>query len=251
MRRMRVVLCLLAVGLFLGAVLYNSLQASATIQWSDNFDDGNYDGWTVITGSFSAASFYLEGQNPKNTISHPSDVANGKWNYTIMEDDNHTSNVLFISNGWNQSSYVVSIYGESNTITLEYWDDVTSIDILDTYNPTDLGGLMEYNITRCEGDTITVRRNGAIILTTTNDTITTSTHFIFNCTTPDYIDDVVVSDCEEPTDGTDDCDFWCFWVLVLDQCWGPVFDNWYICTYHIILICIPLIIIVIWWWRRD
>jgi hypothetical protein len=71
---------LLLVGSF-GPVL-----VSADVVWSDNFDDGNYDGWTVHEGNFSAANYYLESTEINAStgwafIRRETNVSTGTWSF--------------------------------------------------------------------------------------------------------------------------------------------------------------------------
>ena len=45
--------------LFLVLGLLSPVSVYAANGWSDNFNDGNYDGWTVVNGQFSASTFEL------------------------------------------------------------------------------------------------------------------------------------------------------------------------------------------------
>jgi hypothetical protein len=67
--------------------------------WSDNFNDGNYDGWTICDNAALAAQFPSAGfnesqwsaadnhlkldQEDMGIITHPSNVANGTWSFDI------------------------------------------------------------------------------------------------------------------------------------------------------------------------
>ncbi|MFX0172710.1 MAG: hypothetical protein ACFE9L_12405 [Candidatus Hodarchaeota archaeon] len=58
----------------------------ATFVWSDNFDDGNYDGWTIQNGTFSATNNMLVITGSKlewHVAHHPSTVAYGTWAFDI------------------------------------------------------------------------------------------------------------------------------------------------------------------------
>jgi len=59
----------------------------ADIVWSDNFDDGNYDGWYVVNGTFSAIDHTLKpvlGDNQYLWIAHFSTVSNGTWSFDVL-----------------------------------------------------------------------------------------------------------------------------------------------------------------------
>ena len=79
-----VILGLIAV-LLCGTVLSNLVSASE-FDWSDNFDDGNYDGWTVIQGGFGVTDGVLVGTangpgDASCSIYHESNVSMGTWSF--------------------------------------------------------------------------------------------------------------------------------------------------------------------------
>ena len=63
--------------------------------WSDDFNDGNYDGWTICenpaisSGSnWSAINNYLQlDQEDLGKISHPSNIAYGKWSFDFKVNE--------------------------------------------------------------------------------------------------------------------------------------------------------------------
>ncbi|MHA2313432.1 MAG: hypothetical protein ACXADF_18285 [Candidatus Thorarchaeota archaeon] len=60
--------------------------SDATVIWSDDFDDGNYDGWTVHEGNFSAANYYLESTEINAStgwsfIRRETNVSTGTWSF--------------------------------------------------------------------------------------------------------------------------------------------------------------------------
>jgi hypothetical protein len=59
-------------------------QCKAATVWSDNFDSGNYNGWTVTNGTFSAADHTLRSVGGGGVIIHPSSVTTGTWSFDIM-----------------------------------------------------------------------------------------------------------------------------------------------------------------------
>jgi hypothetical protein len=73
---------------------------NAAVVWSDDFDDGNYDGWTVADGSFSASEFMLEatGDFPNN-IYHESTVITGTWSFDILVETTIGGYCLVFLNG--------------------------------------------------------------------------------------------------------------------------------------------------------
>jgi hypothetical protein len=74
---------------------------NAEIVWSDDFDDGTYDGWTVGEGSFSASEYMLEatGEFPNN-IYHESSVITGTWSFDVLIETPPSGYCLVIFNGF-------------------------------------------------------------------------------------------------------------------------------------------------------
>jgi hypothetical protein len=62
--------------------LFIAFPCKGDIVWSDNFDDGNYDGWIVWNGTFSAEDHTLKPVlGAKYWIGHVSTVTNGTWSF--------------------------------------------------------------------------------------------------------------------------------------------------------------------------
>lgn len=66
--------------------LFVAFPCKAEIVWSDNFDDGNYDGWIVWNGTFSAEDHTLKPMTGYNKywIGHLSTVTNGTWSFDVL-----------------------------------------------------------------------------------------------------------------------------------------------------------------------
>jgi hypothetical protein len=96
---------------------YCPLACEGTVVWSDDFNDGDYDGWTICdnTASFngsygfsgsnwSAANNYLQLDHEYwGIITHPSSVAYGTWSFDLKANETQVGlgtgvEVVFISN---------------------------------------------------------------------------------------------------------------------------------------------------------
>jgi len=79
--------------------------ATDTLVWSDDFEDGDYDGWTVQSGGFEVSGGVLRANlDPHvtedfNLITHPSAVGNGTWTFDVLLDDSELTSVWFMSAG--------------------------------------------------------------------------------------------------------------------------------------------------------
>ncbi|MFX0078257.1 MAG: hypothetical protein ACFE8O_03370 [Candidatus Hermodarchaeota archaeon] len=66
--------------------------SKASGAWSDDFDDSDYDGWTIGDGSFSAADNCLEATGADwSAIEHESTVAYGNWSFWFYSNDSISS----------------------------------------------------------------------------------------------------------------------------------------------------------------
>ena len=92
---------------------------SADVGWDDDFDDGDYDGWTVMWGNFSAANHYLEctGINEtsgRSLIIHESNVTTGTWSLDCyLSDEYHEMFVVPHRDNetlWHSCLYLMSSY---------------------------------------------------------------------------------------------------------------------------------------------
>ncbi|MFX1301661.1 MAG: hypothetical protein ACFFDE_12140 [Promethearchaeota archaeon] len=61
----------------------------AAVVWSDDFDDGNYDGWTVVDGNFTAEDHTLRANatQGQSRIYFYSPIATGTWHWTMRSVD--------------------------------------------------------------------------------------------------------------------------------------------------------------------
>lgn len=66
--------------------LFVTFPCKADVVWSDDFNDGNYDGWFVDNGTFSAEDHTLKPISGDNTytIRHLSRVTNGTWSFDVL-----------------------------------------------------------------------------------------------------------------------------------------------------------------------
>lgn len=87
MRKQRQVVLIGLIGLLMMMALPVEVAAAVT-NWSDDFSDNNYDGWTVNEGTFDASSGMLTatGYAPGNAfggIDHQSNTSMGTWSFDL------------------------------------------------------------------------------------------------------------------------------------------------------------------------
>jgi hypothetical protein len=171
---------LLVIGVF-------STPVSAAVAWSDDFSDGNYDGWTILEGAFDtpvSPKYSLTCSAGLGMIYYPSTQFNGNWLFELYEDGNVGSDieVFFMATGttledfegytiylkYNPSEYYValmrwnysSIFEVSAKWTLahdEIWNDA---------DPLPDPGWHTYNVTRIASGNMTISRDDEIIIET-------------------------------------------------------------------------------------
>jgi hypothetical protein len=84
------------------------MSVSAAIVWSDNFDDGNYDGWTRESVTTDASGMTVVDGSLKATgdnwteVSHPSDVDTGTWSFDIKDP---VTNLTYYEPGFHPNIY--------------------------------------------------------------------------------------------------------------------------------------------------
>jgi hypothetical protein len=77
-----------SIGLALSMLLVSS-PTSAALAWSDDFDDGNHDGWTVSSGEFAVVDGRLTVTGSEySDIWRESTVTEGTWSFDWIDPDN-------------------------------------------------------------------------------------------------------------------------------------------------------------------
>jgi hypothetical protein len=72
--------------IFLILIIWQTMPSGAVNVWSEEFEDGNYDGWTILDGSYSATTEKLIATGEKTAhhrIRHNSSVAYGTWSFDV------------------------------------------------------------------------------------------------------------------------------------------------------------------------
>ena len=100
--------------------LFMAPPCKADIVWSDNFDDGNYDGWFVVNGTFSAEDHTLKpvlGNNDYE-IGHVSTVTNGTWSFDELVGGGI---VIWLMHDNAEQGLVVASYFDTDAIHLRLY----------------------------------------------------------------------------------------------------------------------------------
>ncbi|MFX1440954.1 MAG: hypothetical protein ACFFFD_11960 [Promethearchaeota archaeon] len=200
---------------------YSPLACGGAVVWSDDFDDGNYDGWTICDNTvynngseWSADNNYLQLDQGTwssyyslywGIISHPSDVAYGTWSFDFKFDEAKVQSDTFASVEFISSNldgdYMSDwrcywIYFEAiSTSEFEIKLRKNIATILDTYEtPVPVTGWHHIDVTRTEAGLISVYHDGALIMEAVDTDIDTSELFVFSPQEGAMFDNIVVHD---------------------------------------------------------
>jgi hypothetical protein len=199
----------------------------AQTDWSDNFDDGDYDGWTVLNGSFSASAQSLQATDVGpttnwNLISHDSETTRGFWSFNLYGNTSTTRSldiveVYFLCDELTEAMHF-SFYATSTTVPLNgygFYIRIQAYDIrhpgihfykfvdgyrdtLEYVEPLNTDGWYHYNITRDVNGEFNVYVNDTLRLTVTDNAFTVSNTFAIFSFDNHRIDDIIVSGSTDP-----------------------------------------------------
>lgn len=235
---MKIVVRMLAILLLLCLVFPNLSSANKTAfvvsqsgGWSDDFNDGNIDGWTVqgwnrtadpptaLPGNFTADDYTLRAYDDEtNQAYHTSTVAYGSWvfDYHSVPTPNNHSYVAFVSGpatefdgpGWEATvpyEYgIVVVNGEfasfNNTFIL-YRRNQGNINVipLGEHDVDVVSGWYHINITRDFEGNFEVYFNDTLEITAVETGYTTSEIFSFYTHAGPALDNIVVTPREPET----------------------------------------------------
>ncbi len=211
---------------------YFPLACEGAVVWSDDFNDLNYDGWTICDNStlhdgnygwsgsnWTAADGYLQvesgfGEAGWGIISHPSNVVYGKWSFdfktneALITEPGLIASFSFISGNF----YEWSDYGIDS---IEYWISMRavataeghemgfrlgkSVDGVETLIDSSedlfpIAGWYHLEVTRTAAGSFSVFRNGSLMLQGESTDITTSEMFWLWFKYESITDNIVVDD---------------------------------------------------------
>ena len=182
-----------------------STNCQAAVVWNDNFNDNDYDGWTLELGSFTAIDGSLRGVDATNAIRHDTTTTQGTWSFDVQ--------ILA------QTSAYITLFGEvvlsgivdeCYTIRINQFgiDLRQSTDWSNTYldqtSFTDpISGWQHLDVTRDGSGQFYVYLNGTQLLEGIDTTHDTALFFVLYCTNTAAFDNIVVSDTVDivPTTG--------------------------------------------------
>jgi pectate lyase len=194
----RIWFSLIVVGIImlLSPTAFTANTCSAATVWSDDFNDGNYAGWTLEIGSFSAADNTLRGTTTPSAVRHDTTVNQGTWSFDVLIAQ-ATGGVFInlfaetVTSGVGDGCYCLTANqylwrflrrtGGSNTQ-------------LDSYDPTEtITGWYHIDVTRDSGGQFYLWINGTHRMDVADTVENTANYFTFYCGTDEALDNVVIS----------------------------------------------------------
>ncbi|MHA2187687.1 MAG: hypothetical protein ACXADL_12475 [Candidatus Thorarchaeota archaeon] len=225
------VFCCAITVLLLSSIIAPLSGRAATV-WSDDFNDGNYNGWTICenpglnynSSNWSAANNYLQlDQEDWGTITHPSNIAYGTWSFDFKVNATQATigrgaSITFISNDINNITNVVEaedwhcywlrIRGYLTvedeiafTSSLHEWVDGVHTVIDSSGTDLPITGWNHIVVTRNTTGSFSVYYNGEPVMQGVGTEMTTSELFVVSVADWHMIDNIVVDD-EIPTPTT-------------------------------------------------
>jgi hypothetical protein len=183
--------------------LSTTFPCRAATVWSDNFDDGNYNGWFDGETAFSAedgtlkiapGAFLFE-------LYHLSYVTTGTWSFDVIVGKGMDIRLLYNAEGERQS-LTLSLYG-THILLYSYrsFSDSESVRLGEFILPQGMSGWQHIDVTRDSDGRNCVYINGTLIMDVVDNAAITSEFFYFLSYGESAIDNVVVSntvDIEPP-----------------------------------------------------
>jgi hypothetical protein len=165
--------------------------------WSDDFEDKDYNGWTVAQGTFSAAEKALKAETGNSYIYHFSSVAYGTWSFDVyMANEVLPISIDFMmeqaNTAYGSRGYEI-IVDSTDMIDLRIITDSNRI-ITQTILKEKASGWVHMDITRDENGRFCVFVKGECVIDVVEPSITTSEYFgFYNSLSNAAIDNIVVS----------------------------------------------------------
>ncbi|UCH04348.1 MAG: hypothetical protein JSW05_12385 [Candidatus Thorarchaeota archaeon] len=166
------------------------LPCAADLIWSDNFNDGDFDGWTPKVGLFTAENYMLEPTGSLGAASHTSTNTSGTWSFSVKRTDATemtfvgfmgTLPVGGIPGGIPKTGYGILFQGASYKL-VEVADFNPQHSVIATYSvgsALDMEGWHHINVTRSQQGTFNVFINGTWRMVGTDTSVDTSDVFVF------------------------------------------------------------------------
>ena len=197
--------------------VYSGLMVvQAEVDWSDDFEDGDYDGWEVKRGNWSAENGFLR-VSKDGDINRPSTTSVGTWSFDVYVTPvpEHHVGFIFMSDTpvsyipvdlLNFNGYLLYIYAfsDGSSSTLDLYSStgswIVKRELLEVY---DVGMDLSYrwhhmDITRDDEGRICVYLNRKLVIDLVDTSCNSSSFFQFLSQTGPAIDNIVVKDYVDP-----------------------------------------------------
>ncbi|MFX1441508.1 MAG: hypothetical protein ACFFFD_14795 [Promethearchaeota archaeon] len=209
MRKLALKAMTIVIGLCIILALPTFVQADGS--WSDDFNDGNLDGWSKSDSSSIVQDGMYRGTGPDHTsIAHPSNVSIGSWTFDVVHFGKWKVIAMMVDIVFmGGQGGTASAYGYLLVVWYRYLENLDQFDFQLMKRlegeTTDLawangpkgfdmtGALFRFNITRTPGGLMTVRFNGTEIMSVTDTDISTSEDFEISLGRDMAIDNIVVT----------------------------------------------------------
>ena len=201
----RFVLCTLIVLSLLFSTFSTVEVVKGAVVWSDDFNDGDYVGWNIVYGVFSANENMLQSQVAQSCINHPSSVIVGTWSFDFLFSGQLSSgaNIGFACEEvvlYPITGYVLKV-GRS-AFELVVWNQSYDWIIGSFYPPHHIVGHQHIEVTRDTTGLFRVYINNSLCIEAVDTTISTSNYFHFFCGPNEALDNISVSDTIDVTPTT-------------------------------------------------
>ena len=185
--------------------------------WSDDFNDGNLNGWSKSDSSSVVQDGMYRGTGPDQTsIVHLSNVSVGSWTFDVVHFGDWKVigmmvDIVFIGGQGGTASaygyilrpwyrYLESLDQFDFQLVKRLEGEDTELAFVSGPKGFDMtGALFQFNITRTVGGLMTVRFNGTEIMSVTDTDISTSENFEISLGRDMAIDNIVV--IQAPAEG--------------------------------------------------
>jgi hypothetical protein len=196
--------------ILLCTILFMAFPCKADIVWSDDFDDGNYDGWYVGNGTFFVVDHTLKPvlfeDNPyrlpwSHWINHLSTVTNGTWSFDVLVGEGIVVWLMYDSVEY---GLVVASFIDTFGTHLRL-DSVSSAGANVSGEYIFNGGISSWqhiDVTRNLDGRTCVYLNGTLCIDVVDHVVRKSWFFMLDAYRDDAIDNIVVSntvDIEPPS----------------------------------------------------
>ena len=183
--------------------LFMTFPCKAATAWSDDFDDGDYEGWMVTSGFFSAEDRILR-TVPGYSIYYiycPSYVTTGTWSFDMLVGPDARFDLIYSQQS--EGKRLVLYLSGVNIVLRSFQSLINpsrSVQLAAYDLPRSMIGWQHFDVTRDSDGRTCVYNNGTLVIDVVDATVMTS-EFIRWISRGGAIDNIVVSntiDIEPP-----------------------------------------------------